>query len=199
MHRIMRYYESLKPLTMINDDQLSYLRQQLIQGHLHRPDLVDDLVDHFACVIEELMLDGIAFEEAFAVAFRKISPNGPKEIEKDLTYLLTIKRKTMFRKTAYLFGYLSLILILSGLLFVPFFQQNELSDRPSVEKLAAISGVSIDEDFQLLALSDLAQRPVKRSLAEIFWVSGFALFLLTVVPFWFYKGYQKSMLKLQNQ
>lgn len=170
-----------------------------MRHHLDRPDLVDDLVDHFACAIEELMLDGVAFEKAFEVAFRRISPNGPKEIEKELIYLMTIKRKTMFRKTAYIFGYISLILIACGIFFIPFFQENASAQRPAIEHLAAKSGMTMDEDFQLLALSDLAYGPEAHTSGEIFWVLGLALFCLTVVPFWFYKGYQKSMLKLQSE
>lgn len=184
---------------MITDHQLSFIRKQLAFCELDQSGLADDLLDHFGCVIEELMSEGMSFEEAFEVAFGRISPNGPKEIEKELIYLLTIKRKTMFRKTAYVFGYLSLILIACGAFFIPYVQESLAPERPSVEKLAELSGVSINEDFQLLALSDLAHGLDKPSLGETFWVLGLALFLLTVVPFWFYKGYQKSMIKLQSE
>jgi hypothetical protein len=184
---------------MISDDQLSFIRRQLAFYQLNQPDLNDDLVDHFGCVVEELMSGGMPFEKAFEAAFRRISPNGPKEIEKELIYLLTIKRKTMFRKMAYLFGYLSLVLITCGTFFVPFFQQKSSPQSSAMGDLIALSGVSVDKDFQLLALSDLAYSAENHTAGDTFWVLGVALFLLTVVPFWFYKSYQKSVLKLQNE
>lgn len=194
---------------MISDDQLIFIRQRLALYKLSEPDLLDDLVDHFCCVVEEHLLEGMAFDQAFDLAFTRISPNGPKEIEKDLVYLLTLKRKTMLRKTAFIAGYLSLILIISGILFIPFFQNSSPEDNTSMDQLAAISGVSMDnlaslsglsigKAPQLRSLQKLALQPDEPSLSESFWMLGFALFLLTVVPFWFYRGYQKSIIRIQK-
>lgn len=183
---------------MISDDQLIFVRQQLASYELSEPDLLDDLVDHFCCVVEGHLLDGVTFDEAFDLAFTRISPNGPKEIEKDLIYLLTLKRKTMFRKTAFIAAYLSLILIISGMLFIPFLQNSSPENNESIGHLIALSGISIDDTPQVKSLYDMALQPDGTSLSESFWVLGFALFLLTVVPFWFYKGYQKSILRLQK-
>ncbi|MCE7996684.1 MAG: hypothetical protein HEP71_32290 [Roseivirga sp.] len=183
---------------MISDEELYFIRRQLDLHQLEGADLTNDLVDHFCCIVEEQMSEGNTFNEAFDIAFKRISPDGPKEIEKDLIYLLTIKRKIMFKKSAYVFGYISLILVISGILFVPFFQSASVHPSERMDELIALSGMSVNGTPKLQSLFSLSTTPSRPSLSELLWGSGFAVFLLTVVPFWFYKAYQKSILKLQK-
>lgn len=95
---------------MVTDDQLFQIQGFLMSEGVSRVSLRDDLADHFCCVIEDCMEEEkLSFDEAFSVACGRIAPDGTKEIEEDLHYLLTIKKKIMLRKIVFLFGFIGVL------------------------------------------------------------------------------------------
>lgn len=75
-----------------------------------------ELLDHYCCLVEELMDKGQNFDAAFAQAFQTISPNGMAEIEEETFFLLTFNRQTTMKKLLYLSGFVASFCLLAGLL-----------------------------------------------------------------------------------
>lgn len=95
---------------MVTDDQLFQIQGFLMSEGISQMSLQEDLADHFCCVIEECMEEeSLDFDEAFRLAQKRIAPEGVKEIEEDLNYLLTIKKKIMLRKAVYIFGFIGVL------------------------------------------------------------------------------------------
>ncbi|MEP5613974.1 MAG: hypothetical protein ABJP45_17105 [Cyclobacteriaceae bacterium] len=99
----------------IDEGQLAFVKGYLVGNGVSNHRLQDDLLDHFCCVIEKNMEDGKAFDLSFSEAVRKIAPDGPEEIQKDLNYLSTIKKTIMLRKLIFTSSYLSAFAILVGI------------------------------------------------------------------------------------
>lgn len=105
---------------IVTDDQLFQVQGFLISEGISKVGLQEDLADHFCCAIEECMEEeGLNFNDAFNLARQRIAPDGAKEIEEDLHYLLTIKKKIMLRKAVYIFGFIGVLnLLLSFALYI---------------------------------------------------------------------------------
>ncbi|NAS32383.1 hypothetical protein GTQ40_15470 [Flavobacteriaceae bacterium R38] len=113
---------------MISNLQLAFIKNYLSQEGITKIHLQDDLVDHFSCVIEEYLEEGIHFDEAFKKAKGRITPDGAKKIEDDLNYLLTINNQIMIRKIVFLMGYFSVFLIITAFaLYLPGILDKETS------------------------------------------------------------------------
>ncbi len=100
---------------IIDEGQVSFVRGYLIGNGISNHSLQDDLLDHFCCVIEEDMEEGQSFDHSFSRAVERITPEGPEKIQKDLNYLLTIKKNIMLRKLVFIASYISVLTVLSGL------------------------------------------------------------------------------------
>ncbi|MCE7996686.1 MAG: hypothetical protein HEP71_32300 [Roseivirga sp.] len=98
---------------MVTDDQLFQIQGFLMSEGVSNVGLQEDLADHFCCVIEQCMEgEDLDFDDAFKLAQQRITPDGAKEIEEDLDYLLTIKKKIMLRKVVYVFGFIGVLNLL---------------------------------------------------------------------------------------
>lgn len=98
---------------IVTDDQLFQIQGFLMNEGISNVGLQEDLADHFCCVIEQSMEEGgLDFVDAFKLAQQRIVPDGAKEIEEDLDYLLTIKKKIMLRKAVYVFGFIGVLNLL---------------------------------------------------------------------------------------
>lgn len=99
----------------VSDDQLIEIQGYLMSEGVTQVSLQEDLVDHYSCVIEELMSEGKAFQSAFSEAKNRIAPEGAQELQEDLNYLLTIKKKLMLRKLVFVFGFFGMLEIMLAL------------------------------------------------------------------------------------
>jgi hypothetical protein len=147
---------------MVSDNQLAYIKGYLLNEGVSRLALQDDLTDHFCCVVEEQLEDGIEFEDAFDQARGRITPQGAKEIEEDLNFLLTIKKKIMVRKVVFIFGFIGVL------------------------------------DFLLAAVMGLLPGSTDTELVNLLIMAGILTLMISVVPFWFYQLYKRSINKLQQ-
>lgn len=97
----------------VTDDQFFQIQGFLMNEGISNIGLQEDLADHFCCAIEQSMEEGeLDFVDAFKLAQQRIVPDGAKEIEEDLDYLLTIKKKIMLRKAVYVFGFIGVLNLL---------------------------------------------------------------------------------------
>ncbi len=182
--------------TMIDGQRLEFIKRYLIKEGIHDESLLADLVDHLCCTIEHEMENGVCFERAFSISVNLLSAEKVGKIEDDFKYLLTIKTKTMFRKMAYSFGYLSLMLAVSAILFIPYLESLGSKRSQAIDDLAELAGISL-ESYPDIAHLDVLAGQSHQSFSNSVLIIACVIFLLTVVPFWFYRGYQRSMMKLK--
>jgi len=103
----------------VTDDQLFQIQGYLMSEGVSDVGLQEDLVDHFCCLIEGIMKGGKSFANAFEDAKRAVAPEGAGEIQEDLNYLLTIKKKVMLRKLVFVFGFFGVMsLLLASAMYI---------------------------------------------------------------------------------
>lgn len=101
----------------LSDQDINFISKEISNSAIESPDLKEDLIDHFCCVIESEMKNDKGFNEAYKIAFKNICPNGFDEIQKETVFLLTQKKIRIMKKLIYLLGFLSLFSLTSGFLF----------------------------------------------------------------------------------
>ena len=146
---------------MVSDDQLFQIQGYLMSEGVTDVGLQEDLVDHFCCLIEGSTEEGESFSQAFEKAKQAIAPVGAGEIQQDLNYLLTIKKKVMLRKVVFVFGFFGVLEIMMAMAFF-------------------MSGILEAEVSGLLAMA------------------GILTLSVSVLPYWFYQLYKRSVQNLQQ-
>jgi len=104
-------------MEQLTDSQINIILNRIIADGVTDLLLRDDLMDHYCCFIEEKMGSGCDFETAYALAFVAITPNGMREIQEELFFLLNFKKQTNMKRIIYGSGFFAAFLISSGLLF----------------------------------------------------------------------------------
>ncbi|MCO5945964.1 hypothetical protein [Mucilaginibacter flavidus] len=102
--------------------QLSDYEEMIILGHIIADGVTDkalqnDLLDHYCCFIEEILLTGADFESAYKTAFQAITPNGMHEIQEELYFILNHKQQTIMKRTIYFAGFLTVFCISTVIMF----------------------------------------------------------------------------------
>jgi len=97
----------------IIDDNVDRIRIEIINLGLTYEPLVDDVVDHLCCMVEEKMEDGDSFEKSYAKAFNSIGDNRLPEMQHQ-TLLLLNKKHQIMKKLTYFLGLASAIILLLG-------------------------------------------------------------------------------------
>ena len=145
----------------ITDEQLFQIQGYLVGNGITDVSLQEDLADHFCCVVEEIMTGGTRFETAFEQAKKRIVPEAPVELQADLDYLLTIKKKIMTRKLVFIFGFFGILDLLLAMAL-------------------SISNIVDSEVVGLLAMA------------------GILTLSVSVVPYWVFLLYKRSIQKLKE-
>ncbi|PHN04000.1 hypothetical protein [Flavilitoribacter nigricans] len=104
----------------IREQQIKEIRKYLLESGLDIPAVVDDMQDHFCCVIEDSLRAGNSFETAFAEARLLVPPEDIREIQSDTIYYLTIKSKIMHVKGIFLTAFFSVFLYVLGTIIYKF-------------------------------------------------------------------------------
>ncbi len=99
----------------LTSEQISFIRQDIIDRGLTMDDLADSLVDHICCTIENDDRDN--FEIAYERAIGTFGNDGIRKIQHDTILILTLKKEVTMKKTMYLIGYVASLFISTGLLF----------------------------------------------------------------------------------
>lgn len=98
---------------ILNQQEISDISAYLDSQRLDSLQLSYELYDHFICLTEDLMItEGHSFNRAFEAAKGIICPNGAKEIEKEIQYLLTINKHIMLHKFIFVMSALGGVIFL---------------------------------------------------------------------------------------
>ena len=196
----------------LSNEQLASVEAYFESQQLSRIQLEDDLVDHCCSGIEQLMEDpGYDFDIAFTLMKQRLVPNGAMEIEEDLEYLENYKPQTTMKKFVFASGYVSSLCMLAGLLMivVSFFQRENMKlDREhgqlqlQIEHFTA-QDLSDQEKMKLFSDHDVAQATKELSVlgkvqsrfltGQMLMLVAVILFAVTLLPYKFYKRYQRSL------
>jgi hypothetical protein len=79
--------------------------------------LTRDLLDHFCCHMEQNMEQGADFEAAYTEAARDIAPNGIKEIEFELFFILNFNKQLSMKRFIFSAGFAASFLVSTGMMF----------------------------------------------------------------------------------
>lgn len=97
----------MNELTLEQTDRIIQFvkRQEIVFSHLS-----DDLIDHICCDLEELIMRGVGFDDAFREVRRRIGKSGLKTIQEDTLYAVDSKYRKM-KKTMKISGVAGTILL----------------------------------------------------------------------------------------
>ncbi|MGF1534266.1 MAG: hypothetical protein ACFCUI_11230 [Bernardetiaceae bacterium] len=102
---------------IISEKNFQQIHVYLMQAGVSQRSLREELSDHLACLTEDVMrTEGMLFEDAFAEARRRVCPQGPQQIQRDL-FFSQLKQYVQMRKFQFLIGYLSTMFFLVGYSF----------------------------------------------------------------------------------
>jgi hypothetical protein len=101
----------------LNDEQTMMILDQIAADGVTDNDLQNELLDHYCCFIEEILLTGADFESAYKIAFQAITPNGMHEIQEELYFILNHKQQTIMKRTIYFSGFLTVFCISTLIMF----------------------------------------------------------------------------------
>ncbi len=200
---------------MLSDEHIERIQSEIDKGGISMPDLKDDLLDHFCCVVEYKMQRGLSFENAYQQAFMDICPNGFGEIQNETIFLLNAKRIVTMKKIMYSIGLLASISISIGwlfkilgwlgggelftygflgfvLLFLPLLAIDRYKaalTSVASERLRIILGFLSAIVTGLAVLFKL----MHLQGADLLLISGVLLFSFGFLPFLFFRMYKKSL------
>lgn len=101
---------------MLTDQQIEYISNNLKFYGIKTEELRDDVLDHICTFIENETFED--FETAYKEAIKNFGGYGEMRMIESETYLVTSFRKNMFRRRLiYIFGFLSLASLFTGVLF----------------------------------------------------------------------------------
>lgn len=104
-------------MEVFNKTHVQLIEQRIKLSGLSNPQLIEDMLDHYCCVVEEEMSQGASFDEAYKRAWNCISPNGLVEIENELFLMLNFNKHIQMKKLMYFSGFMAAMFIATGFLF----------------------------------------------------------------------------------
>lgn len=104
-------------MLQLSEQQVDIVYERIRKGAIKNNTLEADLLDHYCCYIEGAMDEGNDFESAYAKATKDIAPNGVKEIEYELFFLINFNKQMSMKKVIFIIGFLSVFLLSTGIMF----------------------------------------------------------------------------------
>lgn len=101
----------------LSDEETEIVYARLQQEGIRNRRLADDLLDHVCCHMEQQMNEGVAFDTAYTHAVKDVYPNGAKEIEFELFFIMNFNKQVSMKKAIFLIGFVSVFLLSSGTMF----------------------------------------------------------------------------------
>lgn len=101
----------------LSEQEVNTVYERLRQEGVSNRKLEEDLLDHFCCFMEERMEQGVHFERAFKEAMYAISPNGLKEIEFELFFIMNFNKQLTMKRVIFSTGFLAAFLLSTGTMF----------------------------------------------------------------------------------
>ncbi len=97
----------------IVDTNIDVIRKDIINRGLTYEPLIDDIVDHLCCMVEEKMEEGNSFKKSYREAINSIGENRLPEIQHQTLILLNKKHQKM-KKLTYFLGLAAAVILLFG-------------------------------------------------------------------------------------
>jgi hypothetical protein len=97
----------------IIDMKVDWIESDLIKRGMNYDKLREDVLDHICCLVEESMNQGLDFDSSYSEVVDNIGNSRLQEIEHQTLLLLDIKFQKM-KKTTYIIGLISAIIVLFG-------------------------------------------------------------------------------------
>lgn len=132
--------------------QIDFIRQDIHERGITMEGLVDSLIDHICCAIENDVKQD--FAEAYEAALSSFGENGLKRIEEETLLLLTIKKKIIMKRTMFVLGYIAAFLSTTGLLF-------KLQHWPGAAVMLTLGIALLNFGFLPMYFMDRYKRSVK--------------------------------------
>lgn len=201
----------------LNDKQVDFIHQQLFNNPLENNELQGDLLDHFCCFVENQMSLGFSFQESLSKASQAIAPNGVKEIEDELFFIvhlkpqITMKRILYFSSFVFAFTlclnflfktmhwpYANKLLLIANttLLFLTLpsltvlgFRNRALLNKK--DKLRMVTGILSGFMISIGVMFKALHFP----MAGVLFGTGFIIFSFVFLPIFFHQLYKKSVQK----
>ncbi|MEO7214443.1 MAG: hypothetical protein ABIR72_24180 [Mucilaginibacter sp.] len=104
-------------MQQLNDGQVMIILNRVIADGVTDNNLQNELLDHYCCFIEEILVTGADFESAYNIAFRAITPNGMREIQEELYLILNYNQQTNMKRIIYLSSFLTVFCISTVIMF----------------------------------------------------------------------------------
>ena len=113
------------------------ISERIKESNVNNKLLVDDLIDHFCCLVEIKMGKGASIEEAYHQAYQQTTPNGLDEIQKETIFLLNYNKLKLMKGFTYVTGYVFTLAWSIGVLF-------KLLHLPGAGVLLGVGGIGIE-------------------------------------------------------
>ena len=131
-------------MKQLEKSEIQQIKSYLESNGLEYEEVLDDVLDHICCELEEMLAEGKEFNQAFAEVQEVFSPEEVNTIQSDTTYFLTIKKTITMIKGIFITGYISVALYALAFGLAPFFSfifhGTELSFMlTGIFKLASVS------------------------------------------------------------
>ncbi|MBL0013924.1 MAG: hypothetical protein IPP30_09390 [Flavobacterium sp.] len=102
---------------LLSDDQIEFVRRDILAQGIQNEGLQQDLLDHICCVVENELADGEDFETFYHQRIKQFYKKELKEIEEETIALLNFKHYYVMKKVMLLSGgVLTALLVISFLL-----------------------------------------------------------------------------------
>jgi ABC-type multidrug transport system fused ATPase/permease subunit len=204
----------------LSDQQIDIVCSRLQGEGIADQKLEQDLVDHFCCHMEEHMEEGADFEQAFKEATTAISPNGVKEIEFELYFILNFKKQLSMKRFIFLAGFAAAFLLSTGTMFKTLHWPGAniilfsgfsslllaalgtvahlltyLRDSPTSFWFRTVTGVSAATLISLGSIFKLLSFPG----ANIMYTLGILILNFVFLPLFFYHVYKSGFVKIGSE
>jgi hypothetical protein len=174
-----------------------------------------EVLDHFCCRIEELMTEGLSFDQAYQMARTAITPQGAGDIQAEDQFMIALSKQKPMKQFFYLSAFLATFLLMSGFLFrtmhhalggavllaghacllfgvlpaVMVFFVRHLRYHTAADKVRVLAGVAGGAMFGVGSIFKILHYP----LASILSISGLSLLILLFLPLFFWHLYRRAV------
>lgn len=104
----------------LSPEETDCIYERLQHQSVSNNKLQQELFDHFCCFTEEQMSKGKTFEDAYAAAYKAITPNGLHEIELELFFLKNFNKQLNMKRIIFVTGFFAFFLLSTGIMFKTF-------------------------------------------------------------------------------
>jgi len=101
----------------LSSEQVDFIADEVENSEIDSDELKEDLIDHLCCAVEDYMIEGMSFDEAYGKAYQSVCPNGFGEIYEETLLLLSTKKIILMKKLLYLSGFVTTTFITTSYLF----------------------------------------------------------------------------------